>query len=80
MNTFLVVTGADDKPVHGGSRRVKDVPGEWTLKRKPVLCKSGWHACTPEYLARWCYADRYEYLPIQVWECELKDWKPEVPE
>jgi hypothetical protein len=73
-NTYLVVTGADGKPVHGGARNVKDVPGRWTTRRKkPKMCEHGWHACTPEYLARWCYADQDEYLALAVWECEVEN-------
>lgn len=72
--TYLVVVGADGKPVHGGSRNAKDIPGKWTTVRDTTkMCKRGWHACTPEHLACWCYADKDEYLPIEVWECELEN-------
>lgn len=72
-DTYLVVTGADGKPVHGGARNVRDVPGEWTARCEAVKYKSGWNACTPEYLSRWLYTIRDEYLPIQVWECEVEN-------
>lgn len=54
---YYKVASSQGRPRHGGTGRYKlpgwKVPGDWHVKRKPVLCESGWHVTDASHLARW---------------------------
>ena len=72
--TYLKVLSKENTACHGGTfdytdyLPTQDGPGLMFPKRDPVLCRSGWHWCTPESLM-----DHWAKAGMQVYEAAPSD-------
>ena len=75
MSDFIKVLAPGRKACHGGKYTYPY--RKWTERvENPVLCQSGYHACTPETVCYWFYAPQPKSpdMPaIELWWCDVDD-------